>query len=69
MATSTLRLKKSQRMRVFFEGSTLPGVTAKDMIMHLIGHNMVMPGSVSPRYHLLAYDHSLNFVGALTNAE
>ena len=37
IATSTLRLKKPQRMQVLFEGRTAPGVTAKDMILHLIG--------------------------------
>ncbi|MFN2288289.1 MAG: 3-isopropylmalate dehydratase large subunit [Chromatocurvus sp.] len=37
MATSTLRLKKPRSMRVSFTGRLAPGVTAKDMILHLIG--------------------------------
>ncbi|MEQ8516157.1 MAG: 3-isopropylmalate dehydratase large subunit [Chromatocurvus sp.] len=38
MATSTLRVKKPLSMRVHFDGQLAPGVTAKDMILHLIGH-------------------------------
>jgi 3-isopropylmalate/(R)-2-methylmalate dehydratase large subunit len=37
MATQTLRVRKPQTMRVCFEGDLLAGVTAKDMILHLIG--------------------------------
>lgn len=37
MATSTLRVRKPRSMRVRFDGRLRPGVTAKDMILHLIG--------------------------------
>ncbi|MEQ5805848.1 3-isopropylmalate dehydratase large subunit [Alteromonas sp. NFXS44] len=37
MATQTLRISKPKLMRVNFEGATGEGVTAKDMILHLIG--------------------------------
>jgi len=36
LATSTLRVRKPCAMRVNFLGATAPGVTAKDMILHLI---------------------------------
>lgn len=36
MATGTLRLTKPMQMRVRFEGALAPGVTAKDMALHLI---------------------------------
>ena len=36
MATNTLRVKKPKTLRVNFEGAKPPGVTAKDMILHLI---------------------------------
>ncbi len=36
MATSTLRVRRPHAMRVNFLGATAPGVTAKDMILHLI---------------------------------
>ena len=36
MATGTLRLTKPKQMRVRFEGVLAPGVTAKDMALHLI---------------------------------
>ncbi|GMG86287.1 3-isopropylmalate dehydratase large subunit [Biformimicrobium ophioploci] len=36
MATSTLRVKKPKNLRVCFEGALSPGVTAKDMVLHLI---------------------------------
>lgn len=36
MATGTLRLAKPKQMRVRFEGALGPGVTAKDMALHLI---------------------------------
>ncbi len=36
LATSTLRVRKPRAMRVNFLGATAPGVTAKDMILHLI---------------------------------
>ncbi|WP_138378897.1 3-isopropylmalate dehydratase large subunit [Luteithermobacter gelatinilyticus] len=37
LATNTLRLKKPKSMRVKFDGDVPRGVTAKDMILHLIG--------------------------------
>ena len=36
LVTKTLRVKRPGTMRVRFEGSLAPGVTAKDMILHLI---------------------------------
>ena len=36
LATKTLRVKKPKTMRVTFSGKLQPGVTAKDMILHLI---------------------------------
>jgi 3-isopropylmalate/(R)-2-methylmalate dehydratase large subunit len=37
MATGSLRVKKPGTLRVNFRGELSPGVTAKDMILHLIG--------------------------------
>jgi len=37
LATETLRSKKPKQMRVRFDGDLPPGVTAKDMVLHLIG--------------------------------
>ena len=37
LATQTLRQRRPRTMRVIFEGATGPGVTPKDMILHLIG--------------------------------
>ena len=37
IATQAMVQKKPKRMRASFEGKLLPGVTAKDMILHLIG--------------------------------
>ncbi len=37
LATETLRSRKPKQMRVRFDGGLAPGVTAKDMILHLIG--------------------------------
>jgi 3-isopropylmalate/(R)-2-methylmalate dehydratase large subunit len=39
LATETLRTSKPGQMRVRFEGKLAPGVTAKDMILHLIGNH------------------------------
>jgi 3-isopropylmalate/(R)-2-methylmalate dehydratase large subunit len=36
MVTGTLRMKRPQTMRVTFDGALTAGVTAKDMILHLI---------------------------------
>ena len=38
LATNTLRIKKPKTMQVNFNGELNPGVTAKDMILHLIAH-------------------------------
>lgn len=37
MATGTLRVRRPETMRIRFEGELSPGVTAKDMALHLIG--------------------------------
>jgi len=37
LATQTMVQRKPKRFRVFFEGAAPQGVTAKDMILHLIG--------------------------------
>ncbi|MDJ0700707.1 MAG: aconitase family protein, partial [Woeseiaceae bacterium] len=37
MATETLRANKPRQLRVRFDGELGPGVTAKDMVLHLIG--------------------------------
>ncbi len=37
LATQTLILKKARNMRVTFTGRPAPGVTPKDMVLHLIG--------------------------------
>ncbi len=37
LATQTLRQRRPRTMRVLFEGATGPGVTPKDMILHVIG--------------------------------
>ena len=37
LVTKTLRVRRPQTMRVRFSGQLQPGVTAKDMILHLIG--------------------------------
>jgi 3-isopropylmalate/(R)-2-methylmalate dehydratase large subunit len=37
LATGTLRASRPAQMRVCFEGDLPPGVTAKDMVLHLIG--------------------------------
>lgn len=45
MVTNTLRVKKPKTMRVNFSGALNPGVTAKDMILHLIGLHGANGGS------------------------
>ncbi|HKV00272.1 MAG TPA: 3-isopropylmalate dehydratase large subunit [Vineibacter sp.] len=37
LATQTLVQRKPRRMRIDFDGGLMPGVTPKDMILHLIG--------------------------------
>ena len=39
LATSSLRAGRPRSMRVHFRGETAPGVTAKDMILHLIARH------------------------------
>ena len=45
LATNTLRVHKPKTMRVRFEGTLRPGVTAKDLILHLIGQYSAAGGS------------------------
>lgn len=45
LVTKTLRVKRPRSMRVRFEGELQPGVTAKDMILHLIGTHGAGGGS------------------------
>jgi 3-isopropylmalate/(R)-2-methylmalate dehydratase large subunit len=45
MVTGTLRMKRPQTMRVMFDGALSPGVTAKDMILHLIATHGAGGGS------------------------
>ncbi len=44
MATKTLVVRKPKSMRVRFEGARPPGVTAKDMILHLIATHTASGG-------------------------
>lgn len=37
LATSTLRIRKPRQMRLTIDGALSPGVTAKDLILHIIG--------------------------------
>ena len=45
MATGTLRMQRPKTMRVTFDGALRPGVTAKDMILHLIASHGAGGGS------------------------
>ncbi len=45
LVTKTLRVKRPGTMLVRFEGSLAPGVTAKDMILHLIAEHGAAGGS------------------------
>lgn len=45
MVTGTLRVNRPKTMRVMFIGVTGPGVTAKDMILHLIGKYTAVGGN------------------------
>ena len=45
LATGTLRVKKPRTLRVNFVGEVAPGVSAKDMILHLIGQFGAAGGS------------------------
>lgn len=51
LATQTLRLQKPKNMRVIFEGELPPGVSAKDMILHLIGQH----GADGGRGHVVEF--------------
>ncbi|MDG1462848.1 MAG: 3-isopropylmalate dehydratase large subunit [Gammaproteobacteria bacterium] len=44
LATKTLIVKKPKTMRVTFDGSLKPGITAKDMILKLIGEHTAAGG-------------------------
>ncbi len=44
LATNVLRMEKPKSMRVLFEGEITPGVTAKDMILHLISKHTASGG-------------------------
>ncbi|MDJ0709212.1 MAG: 3-isopropylmalate dehydratase large subunit [Woeseiaceae bacterium] len=54
LATETLRSRKPKQMRVRFDGELAPGVTAKDMILHLIGKHTASG----------ARGHAVEFAGA-----
>ncbi len=58
MATQTLRVNKPASMRVRFEGELGFGVTAKDMILHLIGKFGAKGGS----------GHAIEFAGSTVRA-
>ncbi len=45
LATETLRVKKPRQMRVVFDGTPAAGVSAKDMILHLISRYGTSGGS------------------------
>jgi len=51
LATQTLLLKKSKTMEVRVEGDLLPGVTAKDLILHIIG----VIGTAGGTGHVIEY--------------
>ncbi len=54
LATSTLRQRKPRRMRVRLEGQRGAGVTAKDVVLHLIGKLGASAG----------IEHAIEFAGA-----
>lgn len=45
LATGTLRIKKPRTMKVCFDGELVPGVVAKDMMLHLIAEYSASGGS------------------------
>lgn len=53
LATETLRGSKPKQMRVTFRGAPGPGVTAKDMVLHLIGRYSASGGA----------GHAIEFAG------
>jgi 3-isopropylmalate/(R)-2-methylmalate dehydratase large subunit len=58
LATQTLVVRKPKMMRVRFEGDLQSGVTAKDMILHLIGRHGAGGGA----------GHAVEFAGAAVEA-
>lgn len=58
LVTKTLRVRRPKTARVTFEGHLTPGVTAKDMILHLIGRYGVSGGS----------GYAIEFAGAAIEA-
>jgi len=58
LATNTLRVNKPKTMRVNFDGRLAAGVTAKDMILHLIGAYSAAGGS----------GYAIEFAGAAVRA-
>ncbi len=58
LATQTLRLSRPRAMRVVFDGQLGPGVTAKDMILWLIGRHSASG----------AAGHAVEFAGAAVRA-
>lgn len=51
LATSTLRVRKPGRMRVTIDGTLAPGVTAKDLALHLLGRF----GAAGAKGHIVEY--------------
>nr|WP_231708189.1 3-isopropylmalate dehydratase large subunit [Sphingomonas populi] len=51
LATSTLRVKKPKTMRVTIDGRLAPGVTPKDLALHLLGRF----GSTGAKGHVVEY--------------
>jgi 3-isopropylmalate/(R)-2-methylmalate dehydratase large subunit len=51
LATQTLQLRKSKTMQVFVDGELSPGVTSKDLILHIIG----TIGTVGGNGHVIEY--------------
>ena len=58
MATGTLRVRKPRSLRVTFDGELTPGVTAKDMILYLIGREGAGAGA----------GHAVEFAGSAVRA-
>ncbi len=58
LVTKTLRVRRPKTMRVVFSGELSPGVSAKDMILHLIGHYGAGGGS----------GYAVEFAGAAVKA-
>lgn len=58
LATKTLRVRKPGTMRINFHGALNPGVTAKDMILHLIAQHGAAGGT----------NHAVEFAGDAISA-